>query len=141
MRKLADIDILSDEGLRRRMVALSLVPLVAGAAACLLMFTAGLAEPYGIGWVTALGAASVAALPVHELVHAAAFKLLVPGAHVTFGFKDAFLYTSANGAVARKAAEVAVLLAPTVLVTAALVAAACACEAPALAVGLAAMHL
>lgn len=141
MRKLADIDILADEGLRGRMAALSLVPLVAGAAGCVLALAAGSREALGIGWVAALVAASLAALPAHELVHAAAFKLLVPGAHVTFGFKDAFLYTSANGAVARKGAEVAVLLSPSVLVTLALAAAAVACGAPALAFALAGTHL
>ena len=141
MRKLADIDILSDEGLRGRMVAWSLAFLVVGAAVCLLMFAAGVAEVFGRGWATAFFLASVAALPLHELVHAAAFKLLVPGARVTFGFKDAFIYTSANGAVATRAAEVVVLLAPSVAVTAALVVAALGLGAPALALALAATHL
>lgn len=141
MRKLADIDILADEGLRRRMVAWSLAFLVAGAAACALMFAAGVAEPFGLSWAAAYLLASVAALPVHELVHAAGFRLLVPGARVTFGLKDAFLYTSANGAVARRAAEIVVLLAPSVAVTAALVAAALGLGAPALALALAATHL
>ena len=141
MRKLADIDILTDEVLRGRMVAWSLAFLAAGAAACVLMFAAGVAEPFGLWWVSWLAVASIAALPVHELVHAAAFKLLVPGARVTFGFKDAFLYTSANGAVARKAAEVCVLLAPSVVETAVLGCAAVAAGCPALAVALAATHL
>ena len=141
MRKLADIDILTDDALRGRMVAWSLVFLATGAAACVLMFAADVAEPFGLWWVSWLAAASIAALPAHELVHAAAFKLLVPGAQVTFGFKDAFLYTSANGAVARKAAEVCVLLAPSAVVTAALVVAALGLGTPALAVALAATHL
>ena len=141
MRKLADIDILSDEGLRGRMVAWSLAFLVVGAAVCLLMFAAGVAEVFGRGWATAFFLASVAALPLHELVHAAAFKLLVPGARVTFGFKDAFIYTSANGAVATRAAELCVLLAPSVAVTAALAVAAAAAGRPALAAALAFAHL
>ena len=141
MRKIADIDILADEALRGRMVAWSLACLVVGAAACALMFAAGAAEAFGLWWAILLVAGSLAALPVHELVHAAAFKLLVPGARVTFGVKDAFLYTSANGAVARRAAEVCVLLAPSVLVTAALSALALAAGCPALALVLAATHL
>lgn len=141
MRKLTDIDILADGALRGRMVAWSLAFLAVGAAACVLMFAADAAEPFGRGWVTAFFLASVAALPVHELVHAAAFRLLVPGARVTFGFNDVFLYTSANGAVARKATEVCVLLAPSVVVTAALGCAAIAAGRPALAVALAATHL
>ncbi len=141
MRKIADIDILSDEVLRGRMVAWSLVLLAAGAAGCLLVFAAGSGERFGLAWVAAYVLASLAALPAHELVHAAAFKLLVPGARVTFGLKDAFLYTSANGAVARRGAEVAVLLAPSVAVTAALAGAACAVDVPALAFALAGTHL
>ncbi len=99
MRKIADIDILSDEVLRGRMVACSLVFLAAGAAGCVFAFVAGSGDRLGPAWIAAYVLASLVALPAHELVHAAAFKLLVPGARVTFGFKDAFLYTSANGAV------------------------------------------
>ena len=78
---------------------------------------------------------------MHELVHAAAFKLLIPVVRVDFGFKDAFLYTTINGAVVPRSAELAALLAPAVVVTAALVAASLACSCPALAVLLAATHL
>jgi len=141
MRKLADIDILADEGLRRRMVTWSLTFLAVGAAACVPILAATGCAELGLGWPLWLVAGSVVALPVHELVHAAAFKLLVPGARVTFGFKDAFIYTSANGAVARKSAELCVLLAPSVLVTAALAAPAAAAGRPALAAALAFAHL
>lgn len=141
MRKIADIDILSDEVLRCRMVACSLVFLAAGAAGCVFAFVAGSGDRFGPAWIAAYVLASLVALPAHELVHAAAFRLLVPGARVTFGFKDAFLYTSANGAVARKGAEVAVLLAPSFAVTAALVCASIALGAPALAAALAGTHL
>lgn len=141
MRKLADIDILADEGLRRRMVTWSLTFLAVGAAACVLILAATGCAELGLGWPLWLVAGSVVALPVHELVHAAAFKLLVPGARVTFGFKDAFICTSANGAVATRAAEVVVLLTPSVAVTAALVVAALGLGAPALALALAATHL
>lgn len=141
MRIIADIDILADETLRRRMVAWSCLLLAVGVACCaLLLATSGCAE-LGLGWLLWLVAGSLAALPAHELVHAAAFKLLVPGACVTFGVKDAFLYTSANGAVARRSAELCVLLAPSVLVTAVLVALAVAAGCPVLAAALAFAHL
>ena len=124
LREIANIDVLADEVLRQRVV------LVGEKGAEL-----------GLSWFAALIAGSLAALPVHELVHAAAFKLLVPGVRVGFGFKDAFLYTTVNGAVVPRSAELAALLAPAVVVTAALVAAALAHSCLALAVLLAATHL
>ncbi len=141
MREIADIDVLTDEVLRQRMVALSLGLLAAGLAASALVLIGEKGAELGLSWLAALVAGSFAALPVHELVHAAAFKLLVPGVRVGFGFKDAFLYTTVSGAVVPRAAELAALLAPAVFVTAALVAAALARFCPALAVLLATTHL
>ena len=66
---------------------------------------------------------TLVALPVHELVHAAGFRLLCPGCRVGFGFQDAFLYTKTDGAVTSRGRMVAVLLAPAILVTGALAAA------------------
>lgn len=137
MREIADIDVLADEVLRQKMVVLSLGLLAAGLAVSALVLVGEKGAELGLSWF----AGSLAALPVHELVHAAAFKLLVPGVRVGFGFKDAFLYTTVNGAVVPRAAELAALLAPAVVVTAALVAAALAYSCPALAVMLATTHL
>lgn len=141
MREIADIDVLADEVLRLRMVVLSLGMLAAGLAVAALILVGEKGAELGLAWLFALVAGSLFALPVHELVHAAAFKLLVPGVRIGFGFKDAFLYTTINGAVVPRAAELAALLAPAVVVTATLVAASLACSCPALAVLLAATHL
>lgn len=141
MREIADIDVLADEVLRQRMVVLSLGLLAAGLAACALVLIGEKGAELGLSWLVALVAGSLVALPVHELVHAMAFKLLVPGVRVGFGFKDAFLYTTINGAVVPRAAELAALFAPAVVVTAALAASALTRSCPALAVLLAATHL
>ena len=86
MREIADIDVLADEVLRQRMVALSLGLLAAGLAACALVLIGEKGAELGLCWLAALVAGSLVALPVHELVHAMAFKLLVPGVRVGFGF-------------------------------------------------------
>lgn len=92
-------------------------------------------------WLISLVVLSLGALPVHELVHAAAFKLAVPGCHITFGYKSGMLYAGTPGTVVPKVPMVAVLLAPAVLVTAALVAIALAMGFPVLAWLLAVIHL
>ncbi|MBM6775603.1 DUF3267 domain-containing protein [Olsenella profusa] len=144
MRLLADIDVLGDAALQGRIArlsgALALVGLAGGVAAGLASGADGgaVATPW---WWVALVAATFLALPVHELVHAAAFKLLAPGCRVTFGLEGAFLYTSAAGTVLPRGRMVVVLLAPSVVVTAALALGALAAGCPALAVLLAAAHL
>lgn len=142
MQKIASLDILGDEGLQRRVVRLSLV---AAGATVLLAVAVGAAtgarEVSSVPWWAALALGCLAPLPVHELVHGAAFKLLCPGCRVSFGFQDAFLYTRTDGAVASRGRMVAVLLAPAVLVTAGVAAAALAAGSPLLAVLLAGFHL
>ena len=141
MRTIADIDILDNEPLQARVVRLSLVIIVATVlAAVFLAFALG-GEKLDVWWWVALAVGSFVALPVHELVHAAAFKLLCPGSHVSFGFKDAFLYTKTDGAVLRRGRMVAVLLAPALLVTAVLAALMLAAGLPVLAALLAGIHL
>ena len=141
MRTIADIDVLGDETLRRGIARLSLALLAATALLAVLLALALGGERLDVWWWVALALGSFVALPVHELVHAAAFKLLCPGCHVSFGFKDAFLYTETDGAVLRRGRMVAVLLAPSVLVTAVLVALALGAGLPVLAVLLAGVHL
>ena len=106
MRVIGSVNVLEDAGLQRSMVRASWAIMGAGVGAAFALWIASLAsgwhvlEPVGPGWLLGLVAASVVALPVHELVHAAAFVLLGSGGvRVSFGFKDFMLYTSADGAV------------------------------------------
>ena len=141
MRTIADIDILGNEPLQARVAQLSLAVIVVTALVAAFLGLAMGGEKLDVWWWVALAAGSVVALPVHEVVHAAAFKLLGAGGRVSFGFQDAFLYTKTDGAVLSRARMVAVLLAPTVLVTAALASAALAAGRPVLAALLAGIHL
>lgn len=121
MRKLVDIDLLDDEALQAGMAMDSLWIVLAGLVAGVLGAVALPHEALGPGWFVLLGVLSAAALPVHELVHAAAFRLLSHGsAHVRFGFHSWMLYTSAAGTVLSRGRFCVVLLAPAVLVTATL---------------------
>ena len=142
MQKIASLDILGDEDLQRRVVRVSLVAAGATAlAAAVAGVATGAREVSSVLWWAALALGCFVPLPVHELVHGAAFKLLCPGCRVSFGFQDAFLYTKTDGAVASRGRMVAVLLAPAVLVTAGVAAAALAMGCPLLAVLLAGFHL
>lgn len=144
MRVLEELDVLGDEALQARIFRLSLLLLV---ATLLLALATGIASGADggalatLGWWGALAAGSLVALPVHELVHGAAFKLLCRPCEVSFGAQGPFLYTRTNAACATRPRMVAVLLAPSVLVTSALVAAALAAGAPTLAALLAGLHL
>ena len=141
MRVIADIDILGDAALQGRVARLSYVLAGATVALAVLLTLALGGERLDVWWWVALAAGSLAALPVHELVHAAAFKLLCPGCRISFGLQDAFLYTKTNGATLPRTRMVAVLLAPAVLVSGVLLAAALAAGRPVLAVLLAGFHL
>ena len=141
MRVIEDIDILGDEELQSRVVRLSLVIAVATLVVAVVVALCLGAGEVDVWWWVALALGSLAALPVHELVHAAAFKLLCPGCRVTFGFQDAFLYTKTNGAVTTRGRMAAVLLAPAVLVSGSLAALALAADRPVLAALLAGLHL
>ena len=141
MRLVEHIDILGDEGLQRRIGRLSLALVVASIALAVAVAVVRGDERIDVWWWVALAAGTFAALPVHELVHGAAFKLLCPGCRVTFGRQDAFLYTKTDGAVASRGRMVAVLLAPAILVSGALAALAFLAGRPALAALLAGAHL
>ena len=141
MRVIADIDVLGDAEFQRRIARLSLELLgVTVLLAALLALVRG-GEKVDVWWWVALAAGTLVALPVHELVHGAAFKLLCPGCRVSFGFQDAFLYTRTEGAVLSRARMAVVLLAPAVLVSGALLAGAVAAGRPVLATLLAGVHL
>lgn len=141
MQKIAEIDILGDKDLQQRVTRLSLVIAAITLVAAVLLGALAGGEEIGVWWWVALAVGSLVVLPVHELVHAAAFKLLCPGCRVSFGFQDAFLYTKTDGAVLRRACMVAVLLAPAVLVSVAVAAAAALAGCPVLVVLLAGLHL
>lgn len=144
MRVLSDIDVLGDEGLQARIARLSLLLVAFGLALALAVAVASGADGGALStpsWWVALALASLVALPVHELVHAAAFKLLCPSCRVRFGAQGAFLYTATDGALASRGRMVTVLLAPAVTVTAALAVGALLAGCPALAVLLSAVHL
>ncbi len=106
MRVIAKVDVLGDAELQQRMVRLSWWILGAGLLAGLVAWASSRLpawRPGGEGHrprlVPGAGARVRGGAPVHELVHAAAFLLLGGGdVHVSFGFKDYMLYTSANGA-------------------------------------------
>lgn len=132
VRTLGDIDFFGDAALRQRLVRVSVWLLLGGAAlAVTLSVVAGtgvieemLALPGDWGavmWPLAMAALSVVAFPVHELVHALFMRVLGgPGTRVSFGYQAGMLYAECPGLVLSKPRFVAVLLAPTVLVTAAL---------------------
>ncbi len=141
MQKIASLDILTDKNLQQRVMRLSLVIAGATAAATALVFALGAGERVGVWWWVALALGAVVPLPVHELVHGAAFKLLCPGCRVSFGFQDAFLYTRTDDALATLGRMVAVLLAPAALVTAGILAVFLAAGLPVLAVLLSGLHL
>jgi hypothetical protein len=122
VKVLANIDIVNDGRLQGRFVRLSLVPLVVGAAVSVLLWAAGACEGITLGWLAASVCVFTVSLPVHEAVHAAAFKLLAPGCRVSFEVRDWFVATNAHGAVAPRRAELVVLLAPALVVTALLAA-------------------
>lgn len=131
-RTLGDIDFFGDDALRQRLVRASAWLLIGGAAlAVALSVVAGtgvieemraLPGDWGAAlWPLAMAALSVVALPVHELVHALFMRVLGgPGTRVSFGCQAGMLYAGCPGLVLSKPRFVAVLLAPTVLVTAAL---------------------
>ena len=131
-RTLGDIDFFGDDALCQRLVRASAWLLIGGAAlAVALSVVAGtgvieemraLPGDWGAAmWPLAMAALSVVALPVHELVHALFMRVLGgPGTRVSFGYQAGMLYAGCPGLVLSKSRFVVILLAPTVLVTAAL---------------------
>ena len=141
MRKRADIDVFHDEALRKQMVTWSVVIFAGGVALAVFTLLFDAASRFGIYDFLWLVGLSLVALPVHELIHAAAYKLLVPGVRVSFGHKDGFLYTDAHGAMLRRSAAQAVLLAPAVVLTCAFLGVGGALGQSVLAILLASVHL
>lgn len=144
MRTIEDVDVLGEEGLRERMLRWSLAvfaaTVVLTVAALFLMppasLLAGLVQ-VGIGVV-----ASIVVLPVHELVHAAMFRLLGGRAcKVSFGYEAGCLYTRTNDAVLPRVRFLAVLLAPSVVLTVVLVVLGCVAGSASAGILAAGLHL
>lgn len=117
MREVDELDVLGDETLRSRMLRWSLVVCLVTAV---LVVAAALLSVSGLSPVGLLGAAaaSLVVLPVHELLHAAAFKLLGGrGVRVSFGYEAGCLYTRTNDAVLTRRRFMVVLLTPSVVLT------------------------
>ncbi len=110
---------LEDMQLQSQMTAWSLWILLIGALVGVLLAVGMPHEPITLWWFVKLVAVSVAAMPVHELVHAAAFKFVTGfEARITFGFSNWMLYTASPGTMLPRGRFCVVLLAPSVVVTA-----------------------
>ena len=142
MRRLVDIDLMDDEQLQAQMTANSLWILLSGVLLGVLAAVVLPHEEITLLWFALLVGASVVALPIHELVHALAFELLSGfRARISFGFKSGMLYTCAVGTVLPRGRFCAVLLAPAIVVTGALVAFAAALGMPLMGWFLSTIHL
>ena len=133
MTELLEIDYLNDEPLRQRLALWSGAILAAGVACGVVLCWTGMlpsADETGmlrgaglLAWLLALVVANVAVLPVHELVHAALFRLMGgPGTRVTFGHAAGMLYAGCPGLVLTRARFCVVFLGPAVVLSAALLA-------------------
>lgn len=119
MRILVDIDLLDDEQMQSQIAMDSLWIMLLGILFGVFAAAVLPHEDISVVWFVLLGAASVAALPIHELVHAIAFKVFSGGrAHVKFGFSGWMLYTTSPGTVLVRKSFCAVLLAPAIIVSA-----------------------
>lgn len=137
MTTIRDIDFLGDEALRSRLVKLSLVIIVLGFIgefALVLLGAAPISAERGrlpfagdvaqVAWLILLALVVLVALPVHELIHAACFRLFGgPGTRVTFGYQAGMLYASCPGLVLERGRFCIVLAAPAVILSAALLSA------------------
>ncbi|WP_082629915.1 DUF3267 domain-containing protein [Olsenella massiliensis] len=143
MRTLCEIDVLGDEGMRRRMGRFVLVTLVVGAAVALALVTSGVRDAVAPPvWAALLLTLSLVALPLHELVHAAAFKLLgPPGTRVRLGAQEGMLYACAAGTLLSRRRFMAVLVAPALLASVAFFLLCVAASLPLLAWCCGAVHL
>ena len=164
MIKRSDIHTFEDEAFLKRMGRLSAAQFAGGLAATIALavalafaapehfdrWLAGMFSPDGGGFVDYLrwmgwaAVATVVSLVVHELVHGVFFKLFAPaGARVRFGahWKRGMLYACADGIVYTRRQYLVIALAPSIVVTAALVAAGFACACPVAGAFAATLHL
>ena len=146
MRKIADIRTFEDKEFQGRMLRASAVTVVLGAVLGVAWFAAGVPQLLGLPgvelravfteegagalppsfwWFATCAVGCFVSLAVHEVVHGVFFKLLAPaGTRVTFGanWKAGMLYACAKGIVYTRRQYLVIALAPTVAVTAILLA-------------------
>lgn len=120
MTTVESFDLTADDAWLASVARGSLVVAAAGLALDVALAAGGHMEAVGVPWLAAVVLVSAVALPVHELVHGAAFKLLGGrDLRLRFGYMSpGMLYTCADGAVLPRRSFVAVLLAPAVLLSA-----------------------
>lgn len=121
MRTVLDVNILEDKAIQKiitRWSFIMLIPLIVGAVVLIVL---GQGPQGWLGWLSGFALVMVlyvASLPIHELVHAAFFKLLGPaGTKVRFGFTTGMLYAGCPGITLAPWRFVVVLLAPAVVLS------------------------
>ena len=138
-----EVDVLGDAVLQRRMLLQSVLVLALGLAPSLIAAAFGGWTIFRDGWAvlwTVL--VTMACFAVHEIVHALFFLIMSHGkCHISFGAEAGFLYTRTDDCMLLKGRFVCVLLAPTILVTAGIVAVGFALSYPAESLIAAAVHL
>ena len=116
LRRVLDVDVLGDPATRRVVAKWSLALLALGAAHVAALVLVGGFTPVGWPWWVALVAGYLACLPLHELVHAAFFKLFGRrGLRVRFGCSSGMLYAGCPGERFPRRRFMVVLIAPFVL--------------------------
>lgn len=144
MRAILELDVLNDTETQKRVMRWAKFILIPGAAVAGLLIGFDVCPTTGEGWawlLVKLVAIYLVSLPVHELIHAAFFKLLGPaGTRVMFGYKNFMLYAGCPGVRLSRRRFVAVLIAPLVVLSAAFAALGLACNEPLLAWLLIVLH-
>lgn len=121
MRQVLDVNILEDPAVQKAVARwtmpctiAALVLVVAGIVYQLMTQT--LMDALGwLGWLVVL---YVVSLPLHELVHAAFFKMFGPaGTRIIFGYKSGMLYAGCPGVRLPRGRFITVLMAPFVVLT------------------------
>lgn len=119
MRQVLDVNILEDPAVQKTVArwmmpcSIATLVLVAASVAYLVVTQTLMDALVWLGWLAVL---YVVSLPLHELVHAAFFKMLGPaGTRITFGYKSGMLYAGCPGARLPRGRFITVLLAPFVV--------------------------
>lgn len=152
MRTVKEVNFFKDETLRKKIFWLSMLILLVPLAFYILLLIGkqlnfwlawdllGSYEPSYMDWVLAL-VIFLVALPIHELIHAAFFKLFRPQGHITFGFSSGMFYAGCFGEIFTRSQICVVLLAPAVVITVVLAICAATTGLPAIFVEALVLHL